>query len=95
VGPKEPADILQYAKTHPMFPHETTGNQFFNESQFESYRHLGSYVVQQIAKTQRSQPGHASEILWKSKNYDGDTNSIKAFTKAAENFWNRPHDDAH
>jgi hypothetical protein len=91
---REPADILQYAKTHPRFPHETTGNQFFNESQFESYRHLGSHVVRQIAKMQRLQPGHANEILWKYKDHADDTNTIKAFTKAAENFWNRPHDDA-
>lgn len=44
----EPPDIRQYAATHPTFPHETTANQFFNESQFESYRHLGSYIVDQL-----------------------------------------------
>jgi hypothetical protein len=44
----EPADILQYAKTHDTFPHETTANQFFNESQFESYRHLGAFMVESI-----------------------------------------------
>ncbi len=42
---REPADVLQYAKTHPTFPHESTADQFFNESQFESYRHLGSFVL--------------------------------------------------
>jgi hypothetical protein len=42
---REPVDVLQYAMTHDAFPHEATSNQFFNESQFESYRHLGSYVV--------------------------------------------------
>jgi hypothetical protein len=45
----EPRDVKQYAVTHPSFPHETTANQFFNESQFESYRHLGSFIVDQIA----------------------------------------------
>jgi len=44
----EPPDIHQYALTHGEFPHETTANQFFNESQFESYRHLGSHVVETI-----------------------------------------------
>lgn len=44
----EPPDILQYAKTHPTFPHEATANQFFNESQFESYRHLGSFAVDEV-----------------------------------------------
>jgi hypothetical protein len=45
----EPADILQYSKTHAKFPHETNANEFFNESQFESYRHLGSYIIDCIA----------------------------------------------
>lgn len=47
---EEPPDIRQYAATHPSFPHETTANQFFTESQFESYRHLGSYVIDQIVQ---------------------------------------------
>jgi len=45
---QEPADVRQYAVTHPTFPHESTSNQFFTESQFESYRHLGSFSVDQI-----------------------------------------------
>jgi hypothetical protein len=44
----EPPDILQYAKTHDTFPHEATANQFFNESQFESYRHLGSFIIDEV-----------------------------------------------
>ena len=53
----EPPDIKQYALTHPTFPHETTANQFFNESQFESYRHLGSYEIETIVtKRQASAP---------------------------------------
>lgn len=45
----EPPDIRQYAATHKTFPHESTANQFFNESQFESYRHLGAFVIEKIA----------------------------------------------
>jgi hypothetical protein len=41
----EPMDVLSYAMTHPTFPHETTANQFFTESQFESYRMLGFEIV--------------------------------------------------
>ena len=37
----EPPDILNYRMQHPAFPHDTTLNQFFTESQFESYRRLG------------------------------------------------------
>jgi hypothetical protein len=44
----EPRDVTAYATAHDSFPHETTANQFFNEAQFESYRHLGSYVIDKI-----------------------------------------------
>ncbi|HME26172.1 MAG TPA: patatin-like phospholipase family protein [Acetobacteraceae bacterium] len=40
-----PADILAYFSTHADFPHQTTANQFFNESQFESYRALAELIV--------------------------------------------------
>ena len=38
------ADILSYRAKNPEFPHEPTRNQWFSESQFESYRRLG-YVI--------------------------------------------------
>ena len=41
----EPPDIRAYASSHQTFPHEATSNQFFNEAQFESYRHLGSWMI--------------------------------------------------
>jgi hypothetical protein len=39
-------DIRQYAKSHEDFPHESTSDQFFDENQFEAYRHLGYSVAQ-------------------------------------------------
>ncbi len=36
-----PADIQQYAHDHPVFPQESTTDQFFDEAQWESYRSLG------------------------------------------------------
>jgi hypothetical protein len=45
---KESADVLNYEQQHPEFPHETTTNQWFTESQFESYRALGEYEITQI-----------------------------------------------
>ncbi|MES2000167.1 MAG: patatin-like phospholipase family protein [Pseudomonadota bacterium] len=38
-------DIRQYADAHKKFPHETTADQFFDENQFEAYRHQGYKVV--------------------------------------------------
>ncbi|MDL2358170.1 MAG: hypothetical protein QFF03_23210, partial [Pseudomonadota bacterium] len=43
----ETADLLNYSKTSGAFPHQTTLDQWFDETQFESYRTLGY----QIAKT--------------------------------------------
>jgi len=37
--------VLDYGKRNPSFPHETTGDQFFSEEQFEAYRALGFHVV--------------------------------------------------
>jgi hypothetical protein len=45
---EEPVDVLNYALGHGEFPHESTGDQFFNESQFESYRALGLYAMEQV-----------------------------------------------
>jgi hypothetical protein len=44
----EPRDIYEYFKTNPTFPHETTGDQFFSESQFESYRMLGAHTMEKL-----------------------------------------------
>ncbi len=40
----EPADVAEYAARTPEFPHQTTADQFFDESQFESYRRLGYHI---------------------------------------------------
>ncbi len=37
----EPEDVLGYRRKHFAFPDESTGDQFFGEDQFESYRKLG------------------------------------------------------
>jgi hypothetical protein len=44
----EPADVTQYARSSPDFPHESTADQWFSESQFESYRALGNHIVTTI-----------------------------------------------
>jgi hypothetical protein len=44
----EPPDVASYAATHPAFPHESTADQWFDESQTESYRMLGLLTVDQL-----------------------------------------------
>lgn len=41
----EPTDVLEYHSRQPAFPHQTTGDQWFDESQFESYRKLGYHIA--------------------------------------------------
>jgi len=44
----EPTDVLEYRSRHPGFPHQSTGDQWFDESQFESYRMLGYHVATRV-----------------------------------------------
>jgi hypothetical protein len=49
VGNEGP-DVLSYAAANPTFPHQTTSNQWFNESQTESYRSLGLKTVDDMCR---------------------------------------------
>lgn len=56
----EPPDVLEYKKRNAAFPHETTGDQFYDEPQFESYRRLGEHAgratfryAEEIERTRR------------------------------------------
>jgi Patatin-like phospholipase len=40
--------VRDYARRHEDFPHETTGDQFFSEEQFEVYRSLGFHAAQGV-----------------------------------------------
>ncbi len=44
----EPADLLNYRNIDHNFPHQSTADQFFDETQFESYRKLGYHVGSSI-----------------------------------------------
>ncbi|MBV9158760.1 MAG: hypothetical protein JO097_21045 [Acidobacteriaceae bacterium] len=41
----EDIGVAQYRSGHPTFPHESTGNQFYSEDQFEAYRRLGYHIT--------------------------------------------------
>jgi len=45
-----PLDVRAYAEAHADFPHESTGDQWFSESQFESYRRLGYFLTMKAAE---------------------------------------------
>ncbi|EQM66523.1 hypothetical protein QYE80_13830 [Pseudomonas tohonis] len=43
-----PVDVFNYARANPVFPNQSTADQFFDEAQFESYRQLGLCIGQQL-----------------------------------------------
>jgi hypothetical protein len=43
--PEVPGDVQNYKLQHEHFPHDSTAEQWFTESQFESYRRLGQSIV--------------------------------------------------
>jgi hypothetical protein len=46
----EPRDVMNYAQQNSTFPHQPTSDQWFDESQFESYRRLGFHIVDEILR---------------------------------------------
>jgi hypothetical protein len=49
----ETRDVLNYASQSGSFPQEFIGDQWFSESQFESYRALGSHIVDALCREER------------------------------------------
>lgn len=47
----ESTDVLHYSLQNPDFPHESTADQWFSESQFESYRQLGEHICKETFET--------------------------------------------
>lgn len=95
----EPRDIYNYATRNIAFPHETTANQFFTESQFESYRMLGSHVIDDIVvkaketlkKAQKGKHASAGDSL-ESRIFDCDPEtwtprSVEEFFDLANKFY--------
>ncbi|HSS50020.1 MAG TPA: patatin-like phospholipase family protein [Thermoanaerobaculia bacterium] len=53
-----PWDVYNYSQESLQFPHEPTSDQFFSESQFESYRALGRHAINTICKNYPPRPSH-------------------------------------
>lgn len=64
----ENADVLNYRKANPAYPHQSTADQWFDEAQFESYRALGYHItksalVRAAAAAARPGGGHDVAVL--------------------------------
>jgi hypothetical protein len=56
-----PADVYAYKKANPSFPDQTTGDQWFDEAQFEAYRELGYALVENfLDEFAKSPPARAA-----------------------------------
>jgi hypothetical protein len=59
------ADVLAYWAEHDDFPHQSTAQQFFEESQFESYRALGEQIVSEaFAGADTFPAGHGLRLVF-------------------------------
>jgi len=59
----ESADVRNYAAEHATYPHETTGDQWFAESQFESYRQLGQHIANKALERAGQVPSSLAEYF--------------------------------
>ena len=60
-GRPVPYDVWSYAGASPLFPHESTADQWFDESQFESYRALGLHVIGEV--TSKGTTGEVPDLF--------------------------------
>jgi len=72
----EPEDVAQYQATQDQFPHETTADQWFAESQFESYRALGYHATH-----------HALTPATEWLSWDTQHPDIEKFFLAMKDYW--------
>jgi hypothetical protein len=62
-GDEWAADIIAYQRANPDFPHQATGDQWFDEPQLEAYRALGYLVMSRILRSLRAVHGESPATL--------------------------------
>jgi hypothetical protein len=90
-GDENPA-IQQYRSEHPDFPHQSTGDQFFTEDQFESYRRLGHHIARlafRDVETDTNPVDIASKLydVWAPSGFVNET--FVKHTNLLDNLWER------
>ena len=51
-----PADLISYQEARPLFPYDSTGDQFYDVEQFEAYRALGASVTRRALAPESQAP---------------------------------------
>lgn len=83
-----PADVRAYARRSRTFPHESTADQWFSESQFESYRRLGEFLAAAVVDDVLREPPparrfHSSDVAELSRRVDERLEAAAAMKGAA------------
>lgn len=79
---KESRDVQNYAAKNEYFPQEPTSNQFYGESQFESYRQLGEIAVETVfgnAPPPPSDKSWAVDVVESTRKHLGDKGGGKSY----------------
>jgi len=78
---QEPRDIINYWQSRAGFPQENITDQWFSEAQFESYRALGSYMIEAICRDKNpdKDPGEMSLDAFAQKAHDHNLLNFDAF----------------
>ena len=66
---REPMDVYNYGRENVEFPHEPTSDQFFGESQFESYRMLGQHTIDAICDQREWRAKSLDDFATRAKEY--------------------------
>jgi hypothetical protein len=77
----EPGYVLDYARQNPDFPHQTTGDQIYDEAQFEAYRRLGECAAESLFRPEIAKPFDAERPDAR----DAAFNDLEAWFKALAN----------
>ncbi len=75
----EPVDVFNYWKAHKTFPHQTTADQWFNESQLEAYRMLGYHSLKK-----------AFPDSWKGKRIEDFIEQVSAYVETGKHAGKQP-----
>jgi hypothetical protein len=60
--PGLPDDLYAYKSANPAYPHQSTTDQFFDETQFEAYRELGYRLAESMVASRKNSLEKALKI---------------------------------
>jgi hypothetical protein len=71
-------DVTAYGKANGIFPHESTADQWFSESQFESYRRLGFHLMSAFGERGGNRnPGSLEDLFRIASEMACDTDALR------------------